>query len=90
MLYIYFISLLPIVLLLRHKYCFLYLSILYNNSSAHPCRAVLLNVPLTLFYGVILFLMGSVMYAYFQNENCDPLGAGIVKNGNQVRNWHEI
>ena len=46
--------------------------------------AVLLNIPLTLFYGVLLFLLGSVMYAYYANEQCDPLLAGFVSNGNQV------
>ena len=46
--------------------------------------AVLLNIPLTIFYGVLLFLMGTVMYAYFASEQCDPLKAGFVSNGNQV------
>ena len=47
-------------------------------------KAVLLNIPLTLFYGILLFLMGTAMYAYFASEQCDPLKAGFVSNGNQV------
>ena len=47
-------------------------------------KAVLLNIPLTLFYGILLFLMGTAMYAYFASEQCDSLKAGFVSNGNQV------
>ena len=53
--------------------------------AAFYFRAVLLNIPLTLIYGMILFLLGTVMYAYYANETCDPLEAGIVSNGNQVQ-----
>ena len=46
--------------------------------------AVLLNIPLTLLYGVLLFFLSSVMFAYYANKQCDPLQAGFVSNGNQV------
>ena len=47
-------------------------------------RAALLSVPLVLLYGALLCLTGMVMYAYFANEGCDPLAAGMITNGNQV------
>ena len=47
-------------------------------------RAALLSVPLVLLYGALLCLTGMVMFAYFANEGCDPLAAGMITNGNQV------
>ena len=50
-------------------------------------RAALLSVPLVLLYGALLCLTGMVMFAYFANEECDPLAAGMITNGNQVLHY---
>ena len=47
-------------------------------------RAALLSVPLVLLYGALLCLTGMVMFAYFANEECEPLAAGMITNSNQV------
>ena len=46
--------------------------------------AVLLNIPFNFLYGVILTFTGLVIYAYFDNERCDPLLEGVITNSNQV------
>ncbi|XP_052769254.1 sodium-coupled monocarboxylate transporter 1-like isoform X2 [Mya arenaria] len=44
----------------------------------------LLNIPLIVIYGVVLSLVGLLLYAYFTLEQCDPYLSGAISNNNQL------
>ncbi|XP_052769941.1 sodium-coupled monocarboxylate transporter 2-like isoform X2 [Mya arenaria] len=44
----------------------------------------LLNIPFLVIYGVLLALVGLLLYAYFTLEQCDPYLSGAISNNNQL------
>ena len=47
-------------------------------------RSVFLNVPGLLVINILALLAGIVMFAYYTEERCDPLGNKDIRNANQV------
>ncbi|WAR18774.1 SC5AC-like protein [Mya arenaria] len=61
-----------------------FLDVLDLSTYNYECRSCLLNIPFLVIYGVLLALVGLLLYAYFTLEQCDPYLSGAISNNNQL------
>ncbi|XP_052767982.1 sodium-coupled monocarboxylate transporter 2-like [Mya arenaria] len=47
-------------------------------------RSALLNIPISMFFILVLQLTGISVFAYFSSHQCDPLESGQIENPNQL------
>ncbi|XP_059148634.1 sodium-coupled monocarboxylate transporter 2-like [Physella acuta] len=73
---------------------FLWLGNTFNQSTIQRLCAMktmrdaklsfILNVPIILFFGVLLYFVGFGVYVYFTAIRCDPFSSGLISNRNQL------
>ncbi|XP_059148708.1 sodium-coupled monocarboxylate transporter 2-like [Physella acuta] len=73
---------------------FLWLGSTFNQSTIQRLCAMktmrdakisyLLNIPIVICYGVLMFSVGFSVYVYFAFLQCDPYKGGLISNRNQI------
>ncbi|XP_059148639.1 sodium-coupled monocarboxylate transporter 2-like [Physella acuta] len=73
---------------------FMWLGSTFNQSTIQRLCAMktmrdaklsfILNIPIILFYGVVMFFVGFGVYVYFTTIQCDPVTSGLISNRNQI------
>ncbi|XP_059148705.1 sodium-coupled monocarboxylate transporter 2-like [Physella acuta] len=73
---------------------FMWLSSTFSQSTIQRLCAMktmrdakisfILNIPIMLAYGVLLFFVGFAVYVYFEFLRCDPYEGGLISNRNQI------
>ncbi|XP_059148635.1 sodium-coupled monocarboxylate transporter 2-like [Physella acuta] len=73
---------------------FLWLGTTFNQSTIQRLCAMktmrdakisyILNIPIMLAYGVLMFFVGFAIYVYFAFLRCDPYEGGLITNRNQL------